>query len=207
MKSRRRSLLGVGGLRGLFRCSPLYIELVGVRGLQPRTFDFVPAREGLDLATLGLLFAEVDRDQGAFAADRTDGRLWLAHRHKVHRGCQNGDMASYEVNPHAVTHARKLIDAHQYVLESDWGDAQPSADDENAFLEAHSWDEFGEWFLGLTEGASDDTKARYGFVYGDFRRVHRTGLIACQYRAAEWRHKEVELVAHDLLQALDSERA
>ena len=41
------------------------------------------------------------------------------------------------------------------------------------------------------------------FVYGDFRRVHRTGLIACVYRAAEWRHKEVELAAHDLLQRLD----
>jgi hypothetical protein len=95
-------------------------------------------------------------------------------------------MASYEVNPRAVTHARKLIDAHQYVLDSDRGEAQPSADDENAFLETHSWDEFGEWHLGLTECASDDTKARYGFVSGDFRRVHRTGLIACQYRAAEW---------------------
>jgi hypothetical protein len=116
-------------------------------------------------------------------------------------------MASYEVNQRAVTHARNLIGAHQYVLESDWGDAQPSADDENAFLEAHSWDEFGEWFLGLTEGASDETKAKYGFVYGDFRRVHRTGLIACQYRAAEWRHKEVELAAHDLLQELDGKRA
>ena len=154
------SLLGVGGLRGLFRCSPFYIELFGVRRLQPRTFYFVAACEGLDLATFGLLFAEVDRDQRAFAADRADGRLGLAHRHKVHRGCQNGGMASYAVNPRAVTHARKLIDAHQYVLDSDWGDAQPSADDENAFLEAHSWDEFGEWFLGLTEGASDETKAR-----------------------------------------------
>ena len=71
-------------------------------------------------------------------------------------------MASYTVNQRAVTHARKLIRAHQYVLESDRGDAQPSADDENAFIEAHSWDEFGEWFLGLTEGASDETKARYG---------------------------------------------
>ena len=118
-----------------------------------------------------------------------------------------GGMDSYEVDPRAVTHARKLIDAHQYVLESDRGDAQPSADDENAFLETHSWDEYGEWYLGLTEGASDDTKARYGFVYGDFRRVHRTGLIACQYRAAEWRHKEVELAANDLLQELDGKRA
>ena len=56
---------------------------------------------------------------------------------------------------------------------------------------------------GLTEGADDETKARYAFVYGDFRRVHRTGLIACVYRAAEWRHKDVELAAHDLLQRLD----
>jgi hypothetical protein len=82
----RPSLLGIGGLRGLFRCPPFYIELFGVRGLQPRAFHFVPAREGLDLATFGLLFAEVDRDQGAFSADRTDGRLRLAHGHNVHRG-------------------------------------------------------------------------------------------------------------------------
>ena len=58
--------------------------------------------------------------------------------------------------------------------------------------------------LGLTEGASDETKARYAFVYGDFRRVHRTALIACVYRASEWRHKEIELAAHDLLQHLDA---
>jgi hypothetical protein len=116
-------------------------------------------------------------------------------------------MASYVVNKLAVAHARHLIDAHQYVLDSDWGDSQPSADDENAFLETHSWEEFAEWHLGLTEGANDETKARFGFVYGDLRRVHRTGLIACQYRAAEWRHKDVELAAHDLLQHLDSTSA
>jgi hypothetical protein len=89
------------------------------------------------------------------------------------------------------------------VLDSDWGDAQPSADDENDFLASHSWDEYSEWHLGLTEGATEETKARYAFVFGDFRRLHRTGLIACQYRAAEWRHKDVELAAHELLQLLD----
>jgi hypothetical protein len=30
------------------------------------------------------------------------------------------------------------------------------------------------------------------------------GIIACEYRAAEWRHKEIELTAHDLLQLLDA---
>jgi hypothetical protein len=112
-------------------------------------------------------------------------------------------VASYSVNTGAVAHARRLIGARQYVLDSDWGEVQPSADDENAFLESHSWAEYADWHLGLTEGATDETKARYGFVYGDFRRVHRSGLIACQYRAAEWRHKEVELAAHELLQLLD----
>ena len=112
-------------------------------------------------------------------------------------------MASYTLNKAAVAKARRLIDARQYVLDSDWGESQPSADDENTYLENHSWDEFGEWHLGLTDGANDETKARYAFVYGDFRRIHRTGLIACVYRASEWRHKEVELAAHDLLQHLD----
>jgi len=116
---------------------------------------------------------------------------------------ENARIASYSVNDRAVAHARELIQGRQYVLDSDWGDAQPSTEQENAFLEKHSWDDYASWHLGLTEGASDETKARYGFVYGDFRRVHRSGLIACEYRAAEWRHKEVELAAHDLLQLLD----
>ena len=112
-------------------------------------------------------------------------------------------MATYRVNPAGVAKAKALVDARQYQLRSRWSDAQPDSAAENAFLEAHDWDAYSEWHLGLTEGASDETKARYGFVYGDFRRVHRTALIACVYRASEWRHKEVELAAHDLLQHLD----
>ena len=99
--------------------------------------------------------------------------------------------------------ARELIEARQYVLDSDWGEVQPDAEAENGFLESRSWEEYAEWHLGLTEGAADETKARFAFVYGDLRRVHRSGLIACVYRASEWRHKEIELAAHDLLQLLD----
>jgi hypothetical protein len=112
-------------------------------------------------------------------------------------------MASYSLNKRAVTHARKLIDQRLYVLDSDWGDVQPKADVQNAYLKSHTWAEYAAWHLGLTDGAADETKARYAFVYGDLRRVHRSGLIACVYRAAEWRHKDVELAAHRLLQRLD----
>jgi hypothetical protein len=112
-------------------------------------------------------------------------------------------VAKYAVNPRAVARARELIRSRQYVLDSDWGDTQPNARAQNTFLRNHAWDEYGEWHLGLTEGAPDETKARYAFVYGDFRRLHRSGIIACHYRAAEWRHKEIELAAHQLLQLLD----
>ncbi len=113
-------------------------------------------------------------------------------------------MAKYSVNDSAVEHALELIAERRYVLDSNWGDSQPRAADENAYLEKHSWEEYAAWHLGLTDGAKDGTKARYAFVFGDFQRIHRMGIVSCHYRAAEWRHKEIELAAHDLLQALDN---
>ncbi len=112
-------------------------------------------------------------------------------------------MARYALNKKAVANIRLLIEARQYVLDSDWGESQPSAEDENAFLSKHAWDEYAAWHVGLTDGATDETKGRYAFVVGDFRRVHRSGIIACHFRAAEWRHKAIELAAHELLQVLD----
>ena len=113
-------------------------------------------------------------------------------------------MASYSLNDTAVTRCRELIERKRYVLDSDWGDVQPDADAQNAYLEKHSWQDYAGWHLGLTEGAGDESKARYAFVAGDFRRVHRSALIACVFRASQWRHKDVELAAHDLLQRLDA---
>ena len=93
------------------------------------------------------------------------------------------------------------------MLRSRWGDVQPRAREQNAFLKTHSFADYALWHLGLTEGVADETKARYAFLYGDYRRLHRMGLIAWHYRAAEWRHKEIELAAHELLQYLDANSA
>ena len=114
--------------------------------------------------------------------------------------------SKYEVNRAAVVHARELIDARRYVVRSRWADVQPDAAARNAFLERHSWDEYGAWHLAVTTTAAPETKARYGFVFGDFRRLHRMGLIACYYRAAEWEHRAVMEAAHALLLHLDDHR-
>ncbi len=92
-------------------------------------------------------------------------------------------MATYRVNRAGVRRAKALIDAHRWVLRSRWADVQPSAQEQNAFLESHSWDEYGQWHLALTEGAKPNTKSRYAFVFGDFQSIHPMGLIASHYRA------------------------
>src|SRR3954453_14715895 len=102
-------------------------------------------------------------------------------------------MAKYLVHEAGLTHARELSEPRRYVLRSEWGRVQPSAEEENAYLEKHSWAEYGAWPPAVTEGANEETQGRPPFVYGDFRRVHRMGISACHYRAAEWGHKEIEL--------------
>jgi hypothetical protein len=115
-------------------------------------------------------------------------------------------MATYTVNKRGVSKARQLIDAHQYRVRSRWADVQPRAADQNAFLKSHGWDEYASWHLALTDGPGDETKARYAFAFGDFRRLHRMGLVACYYRAAEWEHTEVMVAAHNLLLYLDKSK-
>ena len=88
---------------------------------------------------------------------------------------ENPRVAAYALNDVAVRHAKRLIDARQYVLRSRWQNVQPRAKEQNAYLKTHSWDEYAAWHLGLTEGAPGEAKARYAFVYGDFRRLHRMG--------------------------------
>src|SRR5262249_14723265 len=137
-----------------------------------------------------------------------------AQRSRRRRGCwrtpavspRERNVPTYTVNRAGLTHAKELIDARQYRVRSRWNEVQPRARDQNAFLKTHSWGEYAAWHLGLTEGATDETKARYAFVFGDFRRVHRMGVISCLYRAAEWDHKEIERAAYDLLQYLDRAR-
>jgi hypothetical protein len=116
-------------------------------------------------------------------------------------------VADYVVNRAGVAKARELIDARRYRVRSRWADVQPRAAEQNAFLKAHDWDEYASWHLALTEGAAEQTKARYAFVFGDFHRLHRMGLIACYYRAAEWEHTDVMVAAHKLLLRLDDSRA
>jgi hypothetical protein len=113
---------------------------------------------------------------------------------------------NYQVNEDGVAKARELIDAGKYDDTTEWSDAVPSVDDENAEIDKHGYEAFGAWHLAVDPDASEDTKGRYKFPYGDFSKVNRAGLIAAKQRAAQNEHDEIEKAADRLLQHLDEKR-
>jgi hypothetical protein len=115
-------------------------------------------------------------------------------------------MPDYEVNKDAVAQARKLIDAGTYDDETEWSEAAPSPDDENTQIDKHGYDGYGAWHLAVDPEASEETKGRYKFPYGDFRTVNRAALIHAKQRAAQNDHDEIEQAADDLLRRLDEKR-
>jgi hypothetical protein len=108
-----------------------------------------------------------------------------------------------KLNQRAVKHAKKLIKDGKYVVESDWSEAQPSADQENKFLDKHDWSDYGDWHLGFDTDENDDTKGYYKFVYGDLKKVHRSGVIAAKQRAAQNHYDEIEKAADGLLEMIN----
>jgi hypothetical protein len=113
---------------------------------------------------------------------------------------------NYRVNKSAVSHARELIHAGKYDDSTEWSDAAPSADDENAEIDKHGYDGFGAWYLAIDPDASEETKDRYAFPYGDFTKLNRAGLIHAKQRASQNDHDEIEKAADRLLQRLDEKR-
>ena len=116
-------------------------------------------------------------------------------------------MPTYRVNDDAVKQARTLIDAGKVDVDTEWSDAAPSADDGNAEIEKHGYDGYAAWHLAIDTDASEETKGRYRFPYGDFAKVNRAALIHGKQRAAQNDHTAIEKAFDDLLQRLDEKQS
>jgi hypothetical protein len=105
-------------------------------------------------------------------------------------------------------HAQKAIRAHDIVIDGRdaWSEHQPSADDENRFIEEHGMAAYGRWHLAVDDEKNEDTKGHYKFPYGDFRKVHRCGVLSAESRAGQRKYTDVELAAAHLHGAIDALR-
>lgn len=115
-------------------------------------------------------------------------------------------MPKYTLNNDAIKHARELIDRGEVDDTTEWSDAAPSADDANRVIDDDGFAAFARWHLAVDPDASEETKGRYAFPYGDFHKVNRAALIHAKQRASQNDHEAVEQAADDLLQRVDRNR-
>jgi hypothetical protein len=115
-------------------------------------------------------------------------------------------MTDYRVNRDAVDRARALVDRGRVDVDTPWSEAAPSTERANEEIERHGYDGFGAWHLAVDPDASEETKGRYAFPYGDFEKVNRAALVHAKQRAAQNDHPEIERAADDLLSRIDARR-
>jgi hypothetical protein len=111
-----------------------------------------------------------------------------------------------KLNNKAFDHAKTLIHEGKVVLDERdaWSEHQPSAEEENKFIKQHGFGEYGKWYLGVDEEEDRETKARYKFPYGDFKKVHRCGVLTAESRAGQYKHLDIENAAahlHGMMEA------
>ena len=111
---------------------------------------------------------------------------------------------SIELNEIAFTFAMELIKEGQAVPDrkGGWTKHRPSADEENEFIRLHGFAQYAKWHLGIDRRFPENTKRRYKFPYGDFKNVHRCGLLTVEARARQYGYAEIETAAAELDRAI-----
>ncbi|GAA1576503.1 hypothetical protein GCM10009789_32370 [Kribbella sancticallisti] len=116
---------------------------------------------------------------------------------------------SVTLNKKAFDHAKGLISKGQTRLDEhdDWSEHAPTADQENEYVDKHGWNDYSLWYLGVDDEMGEETKGRYKFPYGDFRRVHRCGVISAESRAAQNDYDDIKNAVVELHKRLDGDHA
>ncbi len=112
-----------------------------------------------------------------------------------------------KLNQQAFDHANELIKQRRVVVDDRgvWSLHRQSAREVNAFIRRQGLKEYAKWYLGVDDEKGEDTKGRYKFPYGDFKKVHRCGVLSAESRAGQYKHADIESAAahlHGMLESL-----
>ncbi len=115
---------------------------------------------------------------------------------------------SIKINKAAYDHAAELIKGGLEVEHSatNWDEVKPDADEMARYLNTHSLEEYGLWFLGIDTDADEQSKDKFVYPYGDFNVVQKSGLIVAEQQATHNKAYEVKSAAQRLLDMLNNKK-
>jgi hypothetical protein len=115
---------------------------------------------------------------------------------------------SIRLNEDAFAFAARLINEGHVIADGKgaWSAHRPSASEETEFIGLRGFGEYAKWHLGIDDRYAANTKRRYKFPYGDFKNVHRCGVLAVRSRAAEYRYSDIEDAAARLIEMIGQKK-
>ncbi len=106
----------------------------------------------------------------------------------------------------AFEQSKKLIKAAEYEdFSTDWEEHNATPDEVDKYIDNHSMQEYGLWFLGVNTDYPENTQEHYEFPYGDLKLVHKSALEAAQEAASAEHLDEIEDAASELIALIDEE--
>gem|GEM_PF-191413 len=112
------------------------------------------------------------------------------------------------LNEDGFAFAVQLVQEGHFIADDKggWSEHRPSADEENEFIRVHGFREYAKWHLGIDERYPENTKRRYKFPYGDFKNVHRCGVLAVRARSRQYHHADIENAVTKLISLIENKR-
>lgn len=104
-------------------------------------------------------------------------------------------------------HALKLI-AGGLEIEPDmgnWDDVRPTRDEIMHYLNTHSLNEYGLWFLGIDTDKAEHDSSRYLFPYGDLKVVHQSALLDAEEESIAKGFDDIEGAVNTLLDMIEEQ--
>ena len=110
------------------------------------------------------------------------------------------------LNKKAFDFAKEMIRQGKFSEKRGRADAQhakPTSVQEDDFLQSHSWEDFGHWYLGVHHDRPQNNRARYEFPFGDFQVIHRSDLLEVQKKAHNLNFDDIANGAQELVELID----
>jgi len=110
------------------------------------------------------------------------------------------------LNKQAIEQAKRLIESGEITtFGSNWAAEKGTVDEVNHYLNAHTLEEYGTWYLGINSEVPKTLKEHYDYPYGDLKTVQRPALVDSIKRAEQSGHKEIVNAAKQLLEMVDQQ--
>lgn len=106
-----------------------------------------------------------------------------------------------KVNKDAYDHAVSII-KNGLEVENDtnnWDEVKPTPNELVRFLDTHTLEEYGLWFLGINSELDPKDKSKYVYPVGDLNVLHQSALELAVQQSAKNTDHEVKRAAEELL--------